>query len=175
MGTRAARHDPARATAMDVLVIGCGNPLRGDDAAGPELVRRLRERGLPPGVRCIDAGTAGIDAVLQMRGAGEVVLVDACRSGAAPGTVHEAPAAAVARPPRSGIDIHSVRWDHALALAGGLLGADHPRRVTACLVEAGSFEPGAPLSPAVDRAIDELAARLGARFAARAAASPGEA
>lgn len=161
---------------MDVLVIGCGNLLRGDDAAGPELVRRLRERGLPAGVRCIDAGTGGIDAVLQMRGAGEVVLVDACRSGAEPGTVHEAPATAVARTPRAGIDVHSVRWDHALALAGGLFGDDIPRRITACLVEAASFEPGEPLSPAVDRAIDGLAERLRARFAVRAAAAdPGEA
>lgn len=156
---------------MDVLVIGCGNLLRGDDAAGPELVRRLRERGLPAGVRCIDAGTGGIDAVLHMRGAGEVVFVDACCSGAEPGTVHEAPATAVAGAARGAIDIHAVRWDHALALAGGLLGDDLPRRITACLVEAASFEPGVPLSPAVDRSVDALADRLLARFATRVAAA----
>lgn len=150
---------------MDVVVIGCGNSLRGDDAAGPELVRRLRERGVPAGVRCVDAGTAGIDAVLQMRGAVEVVVVDACRSGSPPGTLHEVSGGEIASRPSGGVDIHAVRWDHALALADSLLGAGRPRRVTACLVEAATCEPGAPLSPEVERAVDALAARLHARFA----------
>jgi Ni,Fe-hydrogenase maturation factor len=30
-----------------VLVIGCGNLLRGDDGVGPVLVRHLWERGVP--------------------------------------------------------------------------------------------------------------------------------
>lgn len=153
---------------MDLVVIGCGNALRGDDAAGPELVRRLRERGLPAGVRCVDAGTAGLDAVLEMRGAAEAVVVDACRSGSPPGTLHEVSGAALADRPPPGVDIHAVRWNHALALAETLLGAGRPRRVTACLVEAASFEPGAPLSPAVDRAVDALVTRLHARFAGEA-------
>ena len=45
---------------FEVLVVGCGNLLRGDDAAGPVLVRRLRDRGLPDGMRCVDGGTAGM-------------------------------------------------------------------------------------------------------------------
>lgn len=165
---------------MGVVVIGCGNPLRGDDGAGPELVRRLTERGLPAGVRCVDAGTGGIDAVLAMRGVAEVILVDACRSDSPPGTLHEIPGEAVAGRPAAGIDIHAVRWDHALSLARDLFGADRPRKVTAWLVEAESFAPGAPLSPAVDRALDALVERLRAEFAtqpgaAARAAAAGEA
>ena len=139
---------------------GCGNPLRGDDAAGPELVRRLVERGLPAGVRCIDAGTGGIDAVLSMRGADDVIVVDACRSGGDPGALFEISGDEASRSPPSVVALHAVRWDHAVALARGLLGPDAPRRITVWLVEAASFEPGAPLSPAVDRAVDELARRV---------------
>lgn len=152
---------------MGVVVIGCGNPLRGDDGVGPEVVRRLATRGLPAGVRCVDAGTGGIDAVLAMRGVAEVILVDACRSESPPGTLHEVSGAAVASRPAAGIDIHAVRWDHALALACDLFGAERPRKVTAWLVEAESFAPGAPLSPAVDRAVDVLVERLRAEFATR--------
>ena len=61
------------------LVIGCGNLLRGDDAAGPVLVRRLWERGLRDGVECADGGTGGMDVAFQMRGCDHVILVDACR------------------------------------------------------------------------------------------------
>ena len=61
------------------LIIGCGNLLRGDDAVGPVLVRRLWERGLRAGVECADGGTGGMDVAFQMRGCAWVILVDACR------------------------------------------------------------------------------------------------
>ena len=56
-------------------MVGCGNLLRGDDAAGPVLVRLLADRDLPTGVRLVDGGTAGMDVAFQMRGARRVVIV----------------------------------------------------------------------------------------------------
>ena len=152
-----------------VLVIGCGNPLRGDDAAGPVLVRRLWDRGLPEGVRCADGGTGGMDVVFQMRGVPEVILVDACRTGAEPGAIFEVPGDEVANlPPLSGINLHAFRWDHALAFARWLLREGRPDRVSAILIEGATFDVGAALSPAVDRAIDAVVDRLGTRFAPEA-------
>ena len=152
-----------------VLVIGCGNPLRGDDAAGPVLVRRLWDRGLPEGVRCADGGTGGMDVVFQMRGVPEVILVDACRTGAEPGAIFEVPGDEVANlPPLSGINLHAFRWDHALAFARWLLREGRPDRVSAILIEGATFDVGAALSPAVDRAINAVVDRLGTRFAPEA-------
>lgn len=149
-----------------VLVIGCGNPLRGDDAAGPTLVRRLWDRGLPADVRCADGGTGGMDVVFQMRGVPEVILVDACRTGAEPGAIFEVPGDEVANlPPLAGINLHAFRWDHALAFARWLLREGRPERVTAMLIEGATFDVGAALSPPVDRAIDAVADRLATRFA----------
>jgi hydrogenase maturation protease len=151
---------------MRALVIGCGNLLRGDDAAGPVLIRRLWDRGLPEGVRCADAGTGGMDVAFQMRGVPELILVDACRSGREPGEVFEVPGRELERlPPLSGINLHAFRWDHALAFARWLLGDDYPQRVTVCLIEGACFEVGEPLSPAVDRAVELLADRLLERLA----------
>jgi hydrogenase maturation protease len=148
------------------LVIGCGNLLRGDDAAGPVLVRRLWDRGLPSGVLCADGGTGGMDVAFQMRGVPEVILVDCCRSESEPGTLFEVPGEEVEHlPPLTGINLHAFRWDHAIAFGRWLLKDDYPRKVTAFLIEGESFEPGAPLSPPVDRAVDELADLLLARFA----------
>jgi hydrogenase maturation protease len=149
--------------ATQTLIIGCGNLLRGDDAAGPVLVRRMQERGLPEGVHCADGGTAGMDVAFRMRGVPRVILVDACRSGGEPGAVFEVPGHEVENlPPLSGINLHAFRWDHAIAFGRWLLGNEYPGTVTAFLIEGESFEPGAGLSPAVDRAVDELAARLSA-------------
>ena len=140
------------------LIIGCGNLLRGDDAAGPVFIRMLWERGLPSGVRCADGGTGGMDVAFQMRGVPEVILVDACRSGAEPGSIFCVPGPELEQlPPLRGINLHAFRWDHALAFARWLLKEEYPQSITVFLVEAESFEPGVALSPAVDSALDRLA------------------
>lgn len=145
------------------LVIGCGNPLRGDDGVGPEIVRRLSGRILPEGVRCVDAGTSGIDAVLAMRGADRVVVVDASCSGAAVGTIREIEIGPSWAPPPAGLAVHSIRWDHAVALGRSLLAAGFPRQVTAVLVEGRRFAAGDALSPEVEEAIAAVVERLADR------------
>ena len=102
----------------EVLVVGCGNLLRGDDGVGPVLVRHLWERGVPAGARLVDGGTAGMDVAFQMRGASRVVIVDAAATGSAPGTLFRVPGAELAElPPLEGVHTHSFRWDNAIALA----------------------------------------------------------
>jgi hydrogenase maturation protease len=146
---------------LRTLVIGCGNVLRGDDAAGPAVVRRLQERGVPEGARCVDGGTDGIAVAFGMKGALELIVVDACRSGSEPGTIFEVPGEELEHlPPLVGINLHAFRWDHAIAFGRRLLKDRYPRRVTAYLIEGRSFEPGDDLSPAVDRAVGTLVARL---------------
>ena len=139
------------------LIIGCGNILRGDDAAGPVFIRRLWDRGLPQGVRCADGGTGGMDVAFQMRGVPEIIVIDACRSGSAPGSLFQVPGSELEHlPPVAGINLHAFRWDHALAFARWLLKEEYPQNITVFLVEAKQLEIGAPLSPAVDDALKRL-------------------
>ncbi|KQC38680.1 peptidase M52 [Frankia sp. ACN1ag] len=140
----------------DTAVIGCGNLLRGDDGVGPILIRRLAEAGVPAGVRLVDGGTAGMDTAFAMRGARRVVIVDAARTGAAPGTVYRVPAAELTDLPLYLPHPHAVRWDQALAFGRWLLGDDYPADVTVYLVEAGGLEPGVDLTPPVRRAMERM-------------------
>ncbi len=152
---------------VHTLVVGCGNLLRGDDAVGPLVIRRLWDGGLPPGVRCADGGTGGMDMAFQMRGVSHVILVDACASGSTPGTIFEVPGAALEQlPPLSGIHLHAFRWDHALAFARWLLKEDYPRRVTVYLIEGQCFDLGESLSAPVRAAMERLADRLMAQLRA---------
>ena len=154
----------------ETVLIGCGNLLRGDDAAGPMVIRQLWARWgehVPPGIRVVDGGTAGMDVAFQMRGARRVVLVDACLTGEAPGTLYRVPGAEVENvPPADGMNLHAFRWDHALAFARWLLKDDYPTDITVYLIEAAQTDFGAPLSPAVSDAVDALAARLDDELAA---------
>jgi hydrogenase maturation protease len=143
------------------LVIGCGNLLRGDDAVGPVLVRRLLERGLPDGTEVADGGTSGMDVAFRMRGADRVILLDAARTGGRPGTLYRMLGSDVEQlPDLSTINLHSFRWDHALAFARWLLKDEYPTDVVVYLIEAESFEFGAPLSATVDEAAERLTDRL---------------
>jgi hydrogenase maturation protease len=139
------------------VVVGCGNLIRGDDAAGPVLVRVLADRDLPDGVRLIDGGTAGMDVAFAMRGAQRVIVVDASRVGVAPGTVHKVPGSELTdlRPPEG--NLHRFRWDQALGFAQWLLKDEYPDEVTVYLVEGESFEAGEPLTPAVESAVTRIA------------------
>ena len=65
-------------------MIGVGNAYRGDDAAGLAVARLLRERG----VEALDQEGEPVALVELLAGHGAVVLIDAVRSGASPGTVH---------------------------------------------------------------------------------------
>ena len=43
----------------DCLVLGCGNPLIGDDGFGPAVIQQLEEAyAIPESVACIDVGTS---------------------------------------------------------------------------------------------------------------------
>ena len=141
----------------EVVIVGCGNLLRGDDAAGPILVRKLADRALPSGIRLIDGGTAGMDVAFAMRGARRAIVIDASALGVVPGTIHRVPGEELVdlTPPQG--NLHSFRWDQALGFAQWLLKEDYPQEVTVWLIEGENFTVGEPLTPAVEAAVDRVA------------------
>lgn len=94
----------------ETLIIGLGNPLRGDDGIGLEVVRRLRRRlRSNPSVRLVESAGADLIELLAREGCGRVVVIDAASLGREPGVWIRLPAATLA-----------VRTDpEALALAHG--------------------------------------------------------
>ena len=75
-------------TPARVLVVGVGNVLHGDDGFGVEVVRRLGDQRLPPGVAVAETGIGGIHLVHElMAGYDGLVVVDAVDRDRAPGTV----------------------------------------------------------------------------------------
>lgn len=141
-----------------IVVIGCGNLLRGDDAVGPTLVRRLVDDGVPDGVTLVDGGTTGMNVAFSMRGARKVVLIDAASTGAEPGTIYRIPGSELEHLPSidDGLHTHDFRWDHALSFGRWLLGDSYPEEVVVYLVEIARTEPGAPLSDAAERAMQKV-------------------
>lgn len=145
-----------------LLIIGCGNLLRGDDAAGPILIRRLWELAtFDNDVMLADGGTSGMDVVFKMRDANRVLIVDAATTGAKPGTIYRVPGSEVeAVPEITTMGSHDFRWDNALAVGRWLLGRHMPENIDVYLIEGEQFGFGDDLSPTVRDAVEKLAHRI---------------
>jgi hydrogenase maturation protease len=140
-----------------VIVIGVGNALRHDDAAGLEVARLLRERAAAEGIE-VHAEEGEAVALLDVwEGAGAVVLVDAMRSGAAPGTIHRVDATSEPIPAqlRGSSSTHVLGIDEAIELARAL--GRLPGRVILYGVEGRRFGAGIGLCDEVQAVTGPLA------------------
>jgi len=145
------------------LVIGLGNPDRGDDAVGLHVARRVAARGVP-GVAVEEAGGDTLALLDRWAGVGRVVLVDAAAPIGLPGRIHRLDPLAGPLPRDLALgSTHAFGLAEAVELARtlGLL----PRRMTIFAIEAAGFDPGAALSPAVAAAVDPVAGRIVAELA----------
>ena len=147
----------------DLLVLGLGNPLRGDDGVGPRVVELLKREGLPAGTEALDAGAAGFDLLDLLAGSRalggdspqRVIIVDAADVGLEAGqfarfTPDEVELRGAAEKPAS----HQAGLAEVLALARAL-GRTLPE-IVIFGVQPGSLEWGAGLTAEVDAALPLL-------------------
>jgi len=144
-----------------MLILGCGNRQRGDDAAGILAAERLKALGLAAEV-C--AGEAA-ELMEAWSGADDVIVIDAVVTGAAAGTVHvwdgQRPPALV----MSAGSTHGLGVAQAIALARAL---DRlPARLRVYGIEGSTFEIGSAVSPEVERAVEEVVQRIAAELGQR--------
>jgi len=86
----------ASVLAGEVVVLGCGNVLLGDDGFGPAVAQKLQVSGtIPPWAEVIDAGTSVrellFDITFGEQRPGLIVVIDAVDVGRTHGEVFEIP------------------------------------------------------------------------------------
>lgn len=142
------------------LLIQCvGNRLLGDDAAGPMVAGRLRQRTLPRGVEVKEYWGEGSKLLQDWEAAARVFLVDCACSGAATGTLHRIDLTRRALP--AGFCYHgSHRFGVAEAVETGRALGRLPREIRLFAIEGKDFRLGAPPSRAVTEAVETLAEEL---------------
>ena len=140
------------------VVFGIGNLDRGDDAAGRAVAWRLRSFS-PAHAEILEHDGEGPGLLARLDDAAVAFLVDASASRAAPGTIRRFDVSARPLPDLAlGLSTHGFGLATAIELARAL--GQLPPRCVIYTIEADSFEPGAPLSPAVQVAVAEVARRL---------------
>jgi hydrogenase maturation protease len=145
-----------------LLVIGIGNPDCGDDAAGPMIARHLagksstRASDFPPQVTIIERSGDMLGLVEEWVGHEGVVLIDAAAPVTAAGTIHRFDLLQDSLPAGLALaSTHAFGVADAVGLARAL---DRlPARLVVYAVEGGTFQLGAPLTPAVAAVVDTVA------------------
>jgi hydrogenase maturation protease len=140
------------------LVLGVGNPDRGDDGVG-RLVALLLHGRLPTGVSIAECDGGAAEVLDRIAGADSAILVDAAVSGVRAGTIHRVDCAAGDVVPTGGVaSSHGLGVAEAIALARTL--GCLPRLCVIYAVEAKRLTPGGELSPEVAAAAREVAEQI---------------
>ena len=137
---------------MSRRVIGIGADDRGDDAAGIDVAKSLKN---VDAVTCLGGS---IDVIDLWEGWSDVVIVDAMKSGAEPGTVKRFDGLHDRLPTSSFVSTHALATGEAIELARVL---DRlPPKLTVIGIEADRVDLGAPMSPEVKEAVEQVVAEI---------------
>jgi hydrogenase maturation protease len=142
-----------------VLIIGIGNPLRGDDGLGWRAIEELGRRLPPAAAELLTVQQLTLDLVEPVRDADQVIFIDAAAPGP-PGTL----SCETVEPgtPQSLIS-HQFDPPTLLACVQSLYG--RCPRAMVLSITAATFDYGEQLSPVVAAALPQLIDRVLASLA----------
>lgn len=141
-----------------IVVVGIGNTLRGDDGAGPELIRKLKKsfpHSQPPPIYLIDAGEVPENYLQKISGykPDTVLLVDAVDFRGRPGAVRIAEASAIRN---DSVSTHNA----SLKLVMEYLEKETRADIFLLGIQPGNLAFGSGLSEPVKQALDRIKGTL---------------
>jgi hydrogenase maturation protease len=147
-----------RAVPRKVLVVGLGNPDRGDDGIGALVVKALAGR-LPADAALLARSGDMMSLIDDWAGFDALVCVDAAASMGAPGQIHRIDLTIDELPPgMSFTSSHAFGLADTVRLARALKLA--PQDIVVYAVEGCCFDGGAPMTADVAAAAGEVVHRI---------------
>ena len=146
---------------MRVLVLGLGNILLRDEGINIQIIEALAERYvIPAEVEIVDGGTSGMDLLDTIAGCDHLLICDAVRADAPPGSVIKLCDAQVPALFRNRFSPHQLGVADVLATL--ILTDETPVSITLIGVVPSDLELGLDLSPEVAIAAERAVECLGA-------------
>lgn len=144
-----------------IKIIGIGQSMRGDDAAGLEAVRlwqaTYQVAGSHPQVQVELAELPGLDLLNLLEGTQEAILVDATQSGAIPGSIRVLAENQLDAFSAGSESAHGWGVAETLSLGRQLMPSSMPSRLVLIGIEAAQLGLGDGLSQQVHSALPAVA------------------
>ena len=153
------------------LIIGVGNPDRGDDGVGVAVVRALGG-SLPPDAATIELGDDVTRLLTLFPKAPRILIIDVMRWGEAPGTIHRFDARVAPLPVAAFRSASAHALDVANAIELGRALELLPEELLVFGIEGLEFTRGAAVSPPVSQAVPALIAVVLAELKTRGPERP---
>ncbi|MDD5223314.1 MAG: hydrogenase maturation protease [bacterium] len=134
------------------LIIGVGNTIFQDEGVGMHAVHALEREKLPPGVLVIEAETSILDYLPQIQAAEKIVIIDALRTGAPPGTIYRLTPESL--PVDAALSLHAMGPLQVIQLAKQA--GDFHAEVIIIGVEPKEMEMGMELTPEVKAQLPKI-------------------
>jgi hydrogenase maturation protease len=141
-----------------VLIIGIGNELRGDDAAGIIASRKLRTKGVNKAY-IIESDGDGTKLMDNWQGYDNVIIIDALASASEPGKIHIIDAGKN-KLPKETLAHSSHLFGAADAIETARALNKLPGKITIYGIEGKSYDLGNEISDEVSKAIDEAVKQI---------------
>ena len=141
-----------------ILIIGIGNPYRGDDAVGLRIAQDIKKKS-PDHVNVIEQSGDGISLMDSWKDSDAVILIDAVHSGTQPGTIHRFDVHTQTIPTKFfHYSTHAFGVAEAIELARAL--KQLPKNLIVYGIEGKCFEAGIGLSLEVEKAVEKVMLRV---------------
>jgi len=104
-------------SAKNILVLGLGNILLGDEGVGVRVIEQLLSRSLPDEIEVIDGGTAGYELINFFEGKEKVIIVDAVKTNDTPGSVYKMDLSVVQEDETVQLSLHQIGLKNVFKMA----------------------------------------------------------
>jgi hydrogenase maturation protease len=151
---------------MRAVVLGIGNTILTDEAAGVRSVELLEQRyRMPDNVLVIDGGTSGMEMIEDLSDLDFLIVIDVVKTGAAPGTVVKIAGDEIPVFFRRKLSPHQIALPDVLASLELL--DTMPKEIVVLGVEPISLELGMEMTPTIAEQVPVLVEMAVAELRAR--------
>ncbi|MEN8614665.1 hydrogenase maturation protease [Dehalogenimonas sp. THU2] len=137
-----------------VLVLGVGNILLSDEAAGIRVIEALQKLPLPEGVEVVDGATRAMELMDIIRGRKKVIIVDAVAAESEPGAVFRFGPGQLAEIKQMSISVHDIGVHEAIFFLR--MTDELPEDIVFYGIQPGSLALHEGLTPEVNAAVKKV-------------------
>ncbi len=138
----------------NIVILGVGNLLLSDEGVGVHVANELMKKNLPPGVSVVEGGTDGFLLLNIITEADRLIVIDAVKGNAVPGSIYRFDIGEVRNCPAGfKTSVHQIGILEVLDLSELVGKTPH---TTVIGIEPKSLEMGMELSPEIKAKIPRI-------------------